>query len=92
MPRGPEWPIENETVNRAEAAGYEARKVSWVGRRGGPDRLFIRPGRAVFIEFKAPGEEPTAQQQKELDRLRAAGLDATWADNVDDALRILGVK
>ena len=62
--------IEIEVVNKAERAGYEVRKVQWIGRRGAMDRVFFGHGKCIWIEFKAPGKEPKGQQAREVERLR----------------------
>lgn len=86
--------VENYVVRRAEAAGWEARKVSWIGRRGAPDRVFLGHARCVFIEFKAPGKEiiPGSQQDREFRRLQAAYPEVYTTDSAEEALRILGIK
>lgn len=82
--------VEMPVVTRAERAGYFVRKVSWVGRKSAPDRLFAREDRGeVWIEFKAPGEEATRLQKREHKRMREAGMEVHVCDNVIDALRIL---
>lgn len=66
---------------RVEAYGGEIRAVSWLGRRNAPDVLCLLPyapgkrDRAshVFVETKAPGGMPTAAQEREHERMRAAG-------------------
>ena len=47
-----EYYIEDNVVAAAEADGWFSRKLQWVGRDGAPDRLFVKLGRVVFIEFK----------------------------------------
>jgi len=37
--------------------------MNMAGHRGMPDRLFLRKGRIMFIEFKAPGGKLSARQQ-----------------------------
>lgn len=44
------------------------------------------PGRAIFIEVKAPGGKPTPLQLGFLERRRAEGAVALWADSVTSAL------
>lgn len=75
----------------AEEAGWFVRKLQWVGRRNAPDRFFAKGGRVVLIEFKAPGEKPRPGQDREIDRLRAAGVEVYVCDNSLAALRHLGV-
>lgn len=81
--------VEMPVVRRAEAAGWFVRKVSWPGRIGAPDRVFIKCGRVVWIEFKAPGKEPRQSQVLEHDRMRKAGAELYWFDNIHDALAAL---
>jgi len=83
--------IELEVVAKAEMAGYEVRKVQWIGRRGAMDRVFFGHGKCIWIEFKAPGKEPKGQQAREVKRLKKKYSDIHVCDNVADALRILGI-
>lgn len=46
--------LELTILDEAEAAGWFVRKVQWPGRKGAPDRVFIKDGRTVWIEFKRP--------------------------------------
>lgn len=88
-----ELQIELPVVVRAEAAGYYVRKVSWIGRRSAPDRLFARKDRGtVYIEFKRPGEGATLAQRLEHKRMIAAGIEVHVCDNIDDAMRILWLR
>lgn len=83
--------IEKEVVHKAEMAGYEVRKVQWIGRRGAMDRVFFGHGKCIWIEFKAPGEEPEGQQAREIRRLKKRYPHIHVCDNVADALAILGI-
>lgn len=83
--------VEMPVVRRAEAAGWLVRKLAWVGRNGAPDRIFMKDGRVVFIEFKKPGEVPTLLQRTEHERMRAAGMEVYVCDDATDALRKLGI-
>ncbi len=85
--------IENAVVIRAERAGFFVRKVSWPGRKHAPDRVFARDDRGtVWIEFKAPGEEARAGQAREHERMRRAGMEVHVCDEIEDALRVLGIR
>lgn len=86
-----ELQIEKEVCNKAERAGWLVRKVSWQGRRGAPDRVFMKDGRLVFIEFKRPGEEPKGQQLREFNRIAKAYPGTYWVYDVATALGILGI-
>lgn len=81
--------IEGVVVTRAEAAGWFQRKVAWLGRKGAPDRVFIKDGRTVWIEFKRPGEAPRLSQVLEHDRMRAGGAEVHSVDSIAQGLRIL---
>jgi len=86
-----ESPAEEWAVDEAEKAGWFVRKLRWVGRRNGPDRFFAKDGRVVLIEFKRVGKGARSGQARELDRLRAAGVEVYVVDNPLTALRILEV-
>lgn len=86
-----ESPIEKEVVRLAEADGWFVRKLQWIGRRGAPDRLFVKAGRVVFIEFKAPGKPLQQLQVNERRRLTEHGAEAHYCDNVRTACHILGI-
>ncbi|EJA67892.1 hypothetical protein SEEN443_09394 [Salmonella enterica subsp. enterica serovar Newport str. CVM 19443] len=56
-------------------AGGVAYKFISPGHRSVPDRIVLLPGgRIVFVECKAPGKPPRADQQREHERLRALGF------------------
>ena len=88
---GPEDIIESTVCNKAEAVGWLCRKVSWPGRRAAMDRLFVKEGRHVWIEFKAPGEDAEPLQSREHKRFRAAGAEVYVIDNVAAGLKVLGL-
>ena len=82
--------IEKAVVASAKAAGWIALKLNGPGDKGKPDRLFLKDGRAVFVEFKAPDKRPTALQEQFLERLRAAGFSAVVVDDADAGRVMLG--
>jgi hypothetical protein len=54
-----------------------------------PDRLALVPGgRAFFLEWKMPGEEPDSGQLKWARRATARGHCVHWSDNIDYAIRL----
>lgn len=86
--------VELTTVNRAEKAGWFCRKVTWMGRRDAPDRLFIKGGRTVWIEFKKPGTRDgdiPETQKREHDRMRARGAEVHVVASYWQAAEILGL-
>ena len=84
--------IEKYLIKQVKELGGEIRKVSWQGRRGAPDRLVMMHGWSAFVELKAPDKKPTAQQYRELDRMRQAGLDALWINSIGGVDRLLGIE
>ncbi len=73
----------------AELYGWWVSKFTALGKRGVPDRIFIRSGIVVFIEMKKHGKEPTRQQLKRHNEMRAHGAIVHWADRHEDAIAIL---
>lgn len=84
--------IERSVCGIAEKQGWLVRKVQWLGRRGAPDRLFMKGGRAVLIEFKRETKEPTTQQSREIKRLKNAGMEVYACDSIELGCEILGLK
>ena len=88
-----EYYIEDNVVAAAEADGWFSRKLQWVGRDGAPDRLFVKLGRVVFIEFKDKDKKSVGLQKKECERLRKAGAEVyVNVDTIVQGCRILGCK
>lgn len=66
--------IEQYLHDRVKALGGEYRRLAWIGRNNGPDDLILLPGRHLMVECKKPGEKPRPGQEREHERLRAAGI------------------
>ena len=83
--------IELYLVRQVTKLGGMAEKFTSPGRRSVPDRLVTLPnGRLFFVELKAPGKKPTANQQADHDRRRALGQVVYVIDSkegVDHALQ-----
>lgn len=76
--------IESKVCAYARSKGILPIKNAAPGHRGIPDRMFLKDGKVMFIEFKAPGKTPTALQRKWLEDLKEQGFRATWTDNVTE--------
>ena len=76
--------IEKTICDFAKARGWKARKYKTENDRSAPDRIFLRRGVAIFIEFKAKGKKPTKAQWKKIKELRTLGFIATYIDNIED--------
>ena len=79
--------VEKYLVKRVKEVGGEVRKVSWVGRRGAPDRLILLPGKMIWAELKGAGGRLAPHQEREIDRFRAAGayVQVMWSVTDGDA-------
>lgn len=91
----PEGRIEDYLKKRVQETGGAIRKVRWLCRRGGPDRLIWWPGpKAAFVEVKAPGEDVDwrSPQGREIRRLREDGwmvLVVNCKEQVDEAIKLV---
>ena len=73
--------IEAAFMRGMKKLGVEALKLNLQGNRGWPDRLVLLPGRALFIEFKRPGEGPRPLQRFIHAKIEALGFEVcTYAD------------
>ena len=55
--------IEKYLCEQVKKIGGYAMKITSPGLAGVPDRLVLFNGVAVFVELKAPGEEPKKRQE-----------------------------
>ena len=74
--------IEKAVVDYAKANGCLTIKNATPGHRGVPDRMFIRSGKVLFVEFKALGKLPTKIQYKWLSDLWAHGVPAVSVSSI----------
>lgn len=89
---GPEATLEARCTKKAKAAGWWAAKIMRTEKRGRPDHVYARRpngtelfvAEIIWIEFKREGEEPTLQQYREHERMRAAGMQVEFVDNEKD--------
>lgn len=84
--------IEDTVVTAAENAGWLVRKLTYVGRRGAPDRFFMRNGTILFVEFKRSGKKHADPLQKrEHARFNDAGFEVHIINSIEDGYRLLGL-
>ena len=81
--------IERAVCAYAKTKGCLTLKLSGQNQKGQPDRMFLRDGRVMFIEFKAPGKRPTALQARWLDRLTDHAFYATSCDDIAAGKRLI---
>ena len=75
--------IERAVCAYAKTKGCLTLKLSGQNQKGQPDRMFLYNGRVMFIEFKAPGKQPTALQARWLGRLTDHAFNATFCNNIE---------
>ncbi len=81
---GEEAKIEKKLKRWAKDNNCLTYKFSSPANRGVPDRIFIGPGgKVLFLELKAPGEKPTALQNKRIAEIVDQGGQATWTDDAE---------
>jgi len=68
-----EGKIEKAVKEYAKQQGWVIRKFKSPGQRSVPDDICMKDGFMFFIEFKAPGKEPTEAQKKEHCTIREHG-------------------
>ncbi len=82
--------IEAKVCDHAKKLGCLVYKFTSPNRRSVPDRLFITPtGRVFFVEFKRLGEEPTAAQAVEIEKIRSKGVTVLVIDRVEDGKKMV---
>lgn len=89
--------VEADHVTRVKGEGGISYKFKSPSRRSVPDRLDLRPIPAAvqaivaqyvrFTECKRPGEDPTAAQTREHERLRALGFAVDIVDQRSEPKR-----
>ncbi|CAB4153138.1 VRR-NUC domain containing protein [uncultured Caudovirales phage] len=83
--------IEKAVCAYAKLKGCLIIKLAGQNQRGQPDRLFIRAGRCLFVEFKAPGKHPTALQLKWLSDLQSQGMTSRWCDDIEQGKQLIDI-
>lgn len=77
---------------RVKDLGGEYRAAKWIGRDHCPDDLVLLPGRAIWIEGKAPGKAAREGQLREHERMRAAGCEVVVLDTIEKIDEYLPLK
>lgn len=84
--------IEKPCKRFARRCGWYVRKFVSPANRSVPDDIFVKNGRVIFVEFKAPKKQPTEAQWDEIFMLELAGAevyvvdfyDTRWADILNE--------
>jgi hypothetical protein len=81
--------IERKCCQWAKGNGWLVYKFVSPSQSGVPDRLFIRAGLVVFVEFKATGEQLRPQQQRVIDKMREQGATVHVIDSVEGFINVM---
>lgn len=81
--------VERDAAAFATLRGWWEAKFVSPSLRGVPDRILIREGRVIFIEFKKLGKEPNKQQLKRHKEIREHGIEVFVVDAIEEAREIL---
>ncbi len=80
--------IEKKVSNYAKTKGWLSYKFVSPANRGVPDRIYLKEGKCIFIEFKAPKKKPTKLQDKVIERIRNEDIPVYVIDDVDEGKKI----
>jgi|TARA_Y100000289_G_C3884910_1_gene130721 Holliday junction resolvase len=75
--------IESAVCKYAKNKGWLVYKFVSPNNRGVPDRIMLRNGVILFIEFKATGKQPTTLQQYIIKRIRGEKFKVYVIDSVE---------
>ena len=81
--------IEMNCSKLAKDNGWLGFKFSSPQQRGVTDRLFIRDGQTVYVEFKAPGKLPTKYQLHVISKIRDQGATVHIIDSLEDFINVM---
>lgn len=81
--------IEDRVVKFAKDAGWWVKKFTCPGSSGEPDRIFIRDGVVLFIEFKKKGQTLRDLQRRRHKEMQSFGALVYWFDNEKEAYEVL---
>lgn len=76
--------IEKKVSEYAKKLGWLGAKLNSESARGWPDRLYVRNGVTVFIEFKRKGGRISALQKKRLHDLEQQNMRAYTVWTVEE--------
>lgn len=81
--------IESYFIRKAWQAGVMTFKFTSPGRAGVPDRILIADGRVLFVELKAPGQNPRRLQVEAVRRMRLHGARCYCISTKEQADRLI---
>jgi len=64
--------------------GWLVYKFVSPSNRGVPDKIFLKKGRIVFVEFKQPGGKLSPLQIRQIKKLRLQGFTVLVVDSIEE--------
>ncbi|MEP2533495.1 hypothetical protein [Shimia sp.] len=81
--------IEQQVCKYATGRGWRQRKMEFVGRRGCPDRWFMRgEAQLIIIEFKDKNGALSPHQRREVNWLLTHGFNVHVIDSIEDGCAV----
>ena len=81
--------IEKKVCEYAESLGWLHYKFKSMSNKAVPDRIFIKGGVVLFVEFKAKGKRPSKLQLKVHEQFRAQGMNVCVIDDVESGKEMI---
>lgn len=75
--------IEKKVTEHANEKGWASFKFASPSRSGVPDRIYLRNGETIFVEFKAPGKRPRVLQQAVIELMISKGAKVHVIDDIE---------
>lgn len=75
--------VEKPCCDWATRNGWLTYKFQSANNRGVPDRIFIRDGKTVYVEFKRPNLQPSKLQEAVHKKMREHGATVYVIDDID---------
>ena len=75
--------IETKVSTYAKSKGWLVYKFVAPGRSGVPDRLYIKEGQVIFIEFKTAKGKLSKLQEVQIERIRQQGIPVYVINNIE---------
>ena len=86
----PAGKLQGQLRKLVQGSGGQYRKIRYEGRRGCPDCLIWWEWPAIaFVEIKAEGDRYSKLQEREIERMQAAGIPVFTARTAADVEKIV---
>ncbi len=81
--------IEKDVCDHASELGWLVYKFVSPGTRGVPDRVIMKNGIVIFIEFKKRNEVPSGLQKKQVKKIRDRGIKVFIVDDLKEGIDLI---